>query len=141
MTHLADLEGATTLNGAPLSDLALAHAALPAAASMTTVDEVHRRARPVGDEARMGDILFFDGAGGAPELAVVVDVNDDGVLEALAVIRGAVRRVKIDRAHPHSRRHKGRVVNSFLRVRRRDDEPQAAYLAGQLLREVRSLQD
>lgn len=95
----------------------------------------------VSGPPRTGDLLFFSGAGGSPEVAIVWGVNRSGVIDARAVARGAVRSIKIDPGNPHLRRHNGRIVNTFLRRIRRGDGPTERYLAGQLLTDVRRLSD
>ncbi len=94
-----------------------------------------RRIAP--SEARAGDMLVFAEAPGVPRRAWVRARKARGVIEALAVTRGAVRRIVVDPAHPDARRRGGHIVNTFLRARRPDDDPGARYLAGQLLIEVR----
>ena len=144
LAALGPLVGARTLADAPATDLALVRAAFadaPGARShAATLGALRRDARKVSGAPRPADLLFFHGAGGAAEVAIVRSVGGDGVIDAIAVTRGAVRAIVIDSAHPDARRRGGRIVNTFLRARRPGDEAGAAYLAGQLL-DVRSLID
>lgn len=88
-------------------------------------------------EARVGDVLLFAAAPDVPRRAWVRARRARGVIEALAITRGAVRRIVVDPAHPHARRRGDRVVNTFLRARRPEDDAGARYLAGQLLVGIR----
>jgi len=86
---------------------------------------------------RLGDLVLFAGTGTRPRgpshVAVVVGVAPDGTLEVIGWRRGVVRRDRVNPIHPSSRRLDGRIVNSFVRVIRRDDPPGTRYLAGELL--------
>jgi len=86
---------------------------------------------------RLGDLVLFEGTGarrgGPSHVAVVVGVGHDGTLEVIGWRRGVVRRDRVNPIHPSSRRLDGRIVNSFVRVIRRDDPPGTRYLAGELL--------
>jgi hypothetical protein len=88
-------------------------------------------------DVRAGDALIFVEAPGVPRRAWVRARKARGVIEAVAITRGAVRRIVVDPAHPHARRRGDRVVNTFLRARRPDDPAGARYLAGQLLVQIR----
>ncbi|MCB9542615.1 MAG: hypothetical protein H6703_09230 [Myxococcales bacterium] len=145
LAALTPLIGQRSLGDATPTDLGLLRAAFAdvkgAPADADTIAALRRQSRLVRGAPRPGDLLFFHGAGGAAELAIVRSVGGDGVIDAVAVTRGAVRSIVVDRNNPHARRRGGRVVNTFLRARRQDDEPRAAYLAAQLLVDVRSIID
>jgi hypothetical protein len=86
---------------------------------------------------RTGDVLFFDlgGRNRCGDHAGVVDqVDADGRI-AFRESRGGV--VRLSYAHPGQpyvrRGVDGRVLNTFLRIRREDDPPDARYLAGAML--------
>ncbi len=88
-------------------------------------------------QARPGDVVFFDLGGRArcgDHAGVVDQVDADGRI-AFREARGGV--VRLSYAHPgqpYARRSAdGRLLNSFLRIRREDDPPGARYLAGQML--------
>ena len=141
LTAVEALIGARTIDEQPATDIALVRAVygdhLDGAATLAAL----RRGTTAVATPRPADLVFFHGAGGAAELAVVRSVGGDGVIDAIAVTRGAVRPIVVDPAHPHARRRAGRVVNTFLRARRKGDEDGAAYLAGQLLIDARALID
>lgn len=80
--------------------------------------------------AQGGDLLVLVDDGRGPAVAVVLGRRADGALEAVAVTRGAARRVFVDARHPNRRRRGGQVINTFLRPRRQGDPPNTRYLAG-----------
>lgn len=142
--RLGELDGKRQIDERPASDIALLRAALYDIDGVQdpgdSLAETRRASRPVG-RPMPGDLAFFDGAGGAAEVAIVRNRRDDGAIEALAVTRGAVRPIVVHPGDPHTRRRAGRVVNTFLRARRKGDEASAVYLAGQLLIDFRTLID
>lgn len=142
--RLGELDGKRQIDERPANDIALLRAALHDIDGVRdpgdSLAETRRASRPV-NRPMPGDLAFFDGAGGAAEVAIVRNRRDDGALEALAVTRGAVRRIVVHPEDPHTRRRAGRVVNTFLRARRKGDEASAVYLAGQLLIDFRTLID
>ncbi len=142
--RLTRLEGQRQLDDRPVSDMRLLAAAFDgidgARDPGATITAARRGSRPV-DRPRPGDLLFFHGAGGAAEVAVMTARRDDGAIEAMAVTREAVREIVVHPDDPHARRRAGRIVNTFLRTRRPDDEAAAAYLAGQLFIDARTLID
>ena len=87
---------------------------------------------------RVGDVLAFDFVDNnrpASLFAVVLAVDDRGVVEMAYPAAGVVRRGFVDVAHPSARRdHDGRVLNTYLRHGK--DWPPAGthYLAGELVR-------
>lgn len=142
--RLAELEGRARIDDRPATDMALLKAALADIPGVrvpgASLASARRNSRRVKRPAP-GDLAFFHGAGGAAELAVVRGLRADGAIEAVAVTRGAVRPIVVHPEHPHARRRSGRLVNTFLRARRRGDEASAVYLAGQLLIDFRTLID
>lgn len=98
-------------------------------------------ARPRIGRPRVGDLAVFRETPGVPRVAVVVEVHPDGLVECVGETRAAWRRIKLHPEQRGVRRSKGRVLNTFLRVRRPDDPPRARYLAGQLLQGFRTLLD
>jgi hypothetical protein len=134
------------LDGADLDDLALVRAAfadarLDGAPEGMSLAALRERSRPRQGAPRPADLVFFDGAGFGPRVGVVTQVLRGGVVEAAFVTRGAVRRIRLDPRRPDVRRTDGRIVNTFVRPKRRDDPPGTAYLAGQLVESVRTLLD
>jgi hypothetical protein len=89
------------------------------------------------DRARSGDVLFFDlgGRNRCADHAGVVDEVDATGRISFRESRGGI--VRLSYAHPGQPRVRravdGRVLNTFLRIRREDDPPGAHYLAGSLL--------
>ncbi len=142
--RLAELEGQARIGERPATDMALLGAALEdlpgVRAPGASLSSARRNSRRVKRPAP-GDLAFFHGAGGAAELGIVRGLRSDGAIEAVAVTRGAVRAIVVHPGHPHARRRSGRIVNTFLRARRRGDEASAVYLAGQLLIDFRTLID
>ncbi len=144
--RLKALKGRRTLGGLPARDLSLVRSAFgpldlsaaPEAASGPA--GLIRRSRVRRGKARVGDLLFFHAAPQVPRVCIV-ERRRRSVLQAVCVTRGAVRRVFVDPLHPDARRRGGRVVNSFLRPIRKGDEARAAYTAGRLLREIRTVMD
>jgi len=108
-----------------------------------TVDTsaLRRASRPRRGPPRPGDLLFLHASPNGPSVCVARRRLKAGVTEAACVTRGAVRRVRFDPAHPHTRRRGRRIVNSFLRPIRPGDSGREAYLAGALLASVRTLLD
>jgi len=102
---------------------------------------VHHRRR----EPRPGDVVFFDNTydrngnhrldDDLTHLAVVEAVAEDGTLTLVhRGSRGVVRiYMNLHRPDEHADGD-GRVLNSFLRVRRADDRPGTRYLTGELWR-------
>jgi hypothetical protein len=88
-------------------------------------------------QTRSGDVLFFDVSGRSRcgDHAGVVDEVDAAGRITFRESRGGL--VRLSYAHPGqpSRRRAldGRVINTFLRIRRADDPAGSRYLAGDLL--------
>lgn len=138
------LAGSRRIADRPATDMGLLRAVFDTVDGVREPGETVSSARRAGravTRPRPGDVAFFDGAGGAAEVALVHRLRDDGAIEALAVTRGAVRPIVVHPDDPHARRRAGRIVNTFLRTRRPDDEASAVYLAGQLLIDFRTLLD
>jgi len=92
------------------------------------------------DEARPGDVLFFDTRGTEPEpdcadhAGIVESVDGDGRLGFVEAREGQLRHSFVDPARPTVRRdERGQVLNTFLRPKRVDDPPEARYYAGEML--------
>jgi hypothetical protein len=87
--------------------------------------------------ARPGDVVFFDlgGRSRCGDHAGVVDGVDPTGRIAFRESRGGL--VRLSYAHPRQpsvrRAVDGRVLNTFLRIRRAEDVPGGRYLAGSLL--------
>ena len=87
---------------------------------------------------RVGDLLAFDFVDNnrpASLFAVVLSIDDRGVVEMAYAGAGVVRRGFVDVNHPSARRdHDGRVCNTYMRHGK--DWPPAGthYLAGELVR-------
>jgi hypothetical protein len=89
------------------------------------------------ERARPGDVVFFDlgGRNRCGDHAGVVDEVDPTGRIAFREARGGL--VRLSYAHPRQpsvrRAADGRVLNTFLRIRRAEDAPGGRYLAGGLL--------
>jgi len=144
---LRRLDGARTLEGRPVADLALVRAAFgplrldAAPERAATVSVLRRRARRREGPPRPADLVFLYGDGGPLRVGVVRRHRPNGVLEVALVTRGAVRTIRLDPRRPHLRRHHGEIINTFVRAKRRGDPAHTAYLAGERLESVRALLD
>lgn len=91
--------------------------------------------RPVRpQQARAGDVVFFDLGGGGPDhVGLVERVDSDGRITFRELREGEVRTSYVHVASPSSRRDgNGRVLNTFLRPKRPEDPPYLRYFAGEL---------
>jgi len=141
---LRALEGKTRLYDRPVDDVALLKAAFEGQSGVGPIDDlVSLRDRTVARREggiKEGDLLFFGGDRDVPAVAVVHKRVGRGTIEAAAVTRGAIRFIRITPMYPHSRRLKSAgIANSYLRAVRPGDRKGEAYLAGQLLEDVRVL--
>ncbi|MBM4319802.1 MAG: hypothetical protein FJ125_07545 [Deltaproteobacteria bacterium] len=94
-------------------------------------------------EPRPADLAFFhhtrdaNGNGRLDDpltlVALVERIDEDGTVHLLHLRHGRVRPLLVNPQHPHQRRMGKKVVNSYLRPRRRGDLPETPYLAGQML--------
>ena len=92
---------------------------------------------------RPGDLVFFrateldsDPESRHPTLAGVVErVDSSGTVHFLSALGDTVDRSVLDPSRKDLRRdqRRGRVINSYLRVRGANDPPETRYLAGQLM--------
>lgn len=140
--RLEALAGQRTVDDRRITDLDLVKSVYPERLAGTRrIKPLRQAGARVSGAVRAGDLLFFSGAGGSTELAIVWGVDEAGVIDARAVTRGAVRPIRVDPDDPHTRRRGGVVINTFLRRIRRGDGPTERYLAGQLLTDVRRLVD
>ncbi|MFN3198037.1 MAG: hypothetical protein ACE366_06435 [Bradymonadia bacterium] len=139
MARILALEGRREIDGAPANDSRL----LKAAFDLEARPRVTGVGRPLDgtEPPKPGDVVLFAGEGYGPRAGVVVKVGRDGLLEALLVTRGAVRRVVADQSRPHTRRVGDRIRNSFIRPLRRGERHDNRVLAGQLLAGFRRLGD
>jgi hypothetical protein len=97
----------------------------------------------VQGKPRAGDLVFFHGTtagsaqdGARPSLVGVVErIDSHGTVFFLAQVGDVVDRSRCTPSKPHIRRDEktGRVLNSFMRHKRRDDASDTAYMAGELL--------
>jgi hypothetical protein len=83
----------------------------------------------VGDE-----VLFSEVGEGGRLVGVVNAVQADGTVRFTYPRDGRQWRGVLSLRHPTVRRdRRGRILNSYIRTKRRDDPPDARYLAGELL--------
>lgn len=82
-----------------------------------------------------GDLLFFDlGTGCGDHAGLVETVEPSGRIGFRERRDGSTRHSYVTPRTPHTRRDgKGRVLNTFLRPKRMDDEPGTRYFAGDML--------
>jgi len=92
---------------------------------------------------RLGDLLVFDrvvAADPASLVAVVVSVDERGVVELVYLARGVVRRGFAFPSQPDARRDPaGRILNTFLRHNDGADPRGTRHLAGELIAAAISL--
>ena len=81
-----------------------------------------------------GDEILFADTGDAHRLVGVVEgVADRGEVHFRYERGGRKLSGVLNLLRPDVRRERGRILNSYLRIRRRGDPPDARYLAGELL--------
>ena len=81
-----------------------------------------------------GDEILFAETGEAEALAGVVESVEGGQVGFRYRRGGRDYRGVLDLRRPDVRRdRRGRILNSYLRIKRRDDPPDTRYLAGELL--------
>ena len=88
----------------------------------------------------IGDLIVFRPLSHAINLAVIYEHMGGQKYKALAFIRGGVRSIFIDLAHPNARRVNGTLVNSFIRsIHSAQAQPPHFYLAGESVQSLRAL--
>jgi hypothetical protein len=123
-----------TIGSLPASDIGLVNAAyLDFKMSAASVQSLWDRGEPVGRYPIPADIVFFNGAGGSPQLGIIYAIHRDWVMDVVAVTRGKVRKIRLYPGKPHLRSAQRRIYNTFLRRKRKTDRRGSAYLAGQLV--------
>ena len=79
-----------------------------------------------------GDIIYFAPRPRSPKHGVVVKKLNGYTHLAVALIRGQISTIRVNTRYGDRRRRNGQVINSFLRVIKRNDQSQG-YLAGALV--------
>jgi len=87
------------------------------------------------DQARGGDVLFFDlGTGCGLHTGLVETAESGGRIGFREWRDGSSRHSYVTPRDPYLRRDgKGRIMNTFLRPRRMEDPAETAYFAGEML--------
>jgi hypothetical protein len=87
------------------------------------------------DQARGGDVLFFDlGSGCGTHAGVVETAETSGRIGFREWRDGSSRHSFVSPREPFMRRDdKGRILNTFLRPKRLEDSADTAYFAGEML--------
>jgi hypothetical protein len=87
------------------------------------------------EQARAGDVLFFNlGHGCADHAGLVETVDDEGRIGFREWRDGYPRHSYVTPQQPVARRDaRGRILNTFLRPKRQNDPDDAVYFAGQML--------
>jgi hypothetical protein len=94
------------------------------------------------DDARPGDVLFFETRGTGPQAdctstdhaAVVESAEIDGRIGFVESRGGQIRHSFVQPDQPTIRRgERGQIMNTFLRTKRVDDPPASRYFAGEML--------
>ena len=106
---------------------------------VTSVSEARLLTEPIRGRFRPGDLVFFQAVPNMTPVAVLRRRRADGTLELIGIVRGGVRNFKAHIQFRSRRRSKGRVLNTFLRVKQPGDPRRTPYLAGQLVTAVRRL--
>ena len=104
----------------------------------TNLDNLWRRTTEIDGDAAAGDLLFFTGTHGTPQLGIARRVLKGGVIEYAAFHRGQIQFLRCHPDHPNTRRRDGAVMNSFVRKKRPGDARGTHYLSGQYLIAVRT---
>jgi hypothetical protein len=90
--------------------------------------------RVKASQAATGDVLFFDMGDGCAEHTAIVESVEPGRLGFREWRDGSVHHSFVDATRPRDRRDEsGRLLNTFLRIKRPDDEPGTRYFAGEML--------
>ena len=105
--------------------------------AVRNVAELKAKGQRTDARVKPGDIIFFRRAAKVPILAIVKRRTSDGGVLAVGPVRNRLREIKIDLRHRSTRRSGLRVLNSFIRAKRPGDPPRTAYLAGQLITQIR----
>lgn len=92
-------------------------------------------ARIAPDQARDGDVIFFDtGTGCGGHAGVVESAEASGRLGFREWRAGSARHSFVTPESPWLRRDaQGKILNTFLRPKRMDDPPETQYFAGEML--------
>ena len=87
------------------------------------------------DQARGGDVLFFDlGSGCGMHTGVVETAESTGRIGFREWRDGSSRHSYVTPHNPYMRRDdKGRILNTFLRPKRMEDPAETVYFAGEML--------
>src|ERR1039457_119978 len=87
------------------------------------------------DQARGGDVLFFDlGAGCGAHVGLVETAEPGGRIGFREWRDGSSRHSYVTPHDPYLRRDpRGRIMNSFLRPKRMEDPAETTYFAGEML--------
>ena len=89
------------------------------------------------DALRVGDLILFRRRPGTALSAVVLKRFKDGRILVRGPIRGTVTQFYVNPQNPMIRRQRSKIHNSFMRTVSQDDN-QHGYLAGTLVKEVRT---
>ncbi|MGB0648553.1 MAG: hypothetical protein ACPGQS_15315 [Bradymonadia bacterium] len=83
------------------------------------------------EDVKRGDIVYFRTRQRGPSFGVIAQTLKGGTFLGVSLIRGEIREFRLNVRRRHSRRHRGQVINSFIRtIDERDTSP--GYLAGEL---------
>jgi hypothetical protein len=88
---------------------------------------------------RAGDVVFFKQFDTTPGLAIVKGYRHDGRVVAIAPLRGRLREIQLHLKQRATRRSRGMIINSFIRIRKPGDPARSSYLAGELVSGLRRL--
>ena len=86
---------------------------------------------------KTADLIYFDRLPRAPLVAVVLMIEKQGLIKAIAPVNGRIRLLRLSPQMPHIRRKDGRIYNSFIRSKTETDKDRR-YLGGSLIREYRT---
>jgi hypothetical protein len=95
----------------------------------------NRFARVEADQARGGDVLFFDlGTGCGRHTGLVETAESGGRIGFREWRDGSARHSYVSPREPFLRRDgRGRIMNTFLRPKRMEDPAETTYFAGEML--------
>ena len=101
----------------------------PSTADSNSLDEAVYSIEP--DELSRGDVVYFRARPRGPSYGVIAQKLKGGTFLGVSLIGGKIREFRLNIRRRHSRRQRGRIINSFVRtVKVGDSSP--GYLAGEL---------
>lgn len=106
---------------------------LRARTSTKAIDSISEATYEVHDPNLLpGDIIRFASRARSPSHGVIIKHLGDHTYTAYTVIKGRIAKIKVNQKYGRTRRRRGQVINTFLRVIKQGDRLNG-YLAGELI--------